>query len=111
MEIKWKIWLEEDDGKVFGDGPRELLSKVKELGSLRQAAKAMDMSYSKAWSIISMIEKNLDVELLQRQIGGSNGGGSELTEEGKEILIKYHKMEQEVDHTLQKIFQNFFNCC
>lgn len=109
MKLCWRIWLEKDNQKAFGRGPKELLNKVNELGSLRQAAKAMDMSYSKAWSIINMIENSLEVKLLSKKIGGSEGGGSELTEQGREILTKYSKLESEIDQTLQDIFQIFFS--
>ncbi|MGM0471110.1 MAG: winged helix-turn-helix domain-containing protein [Bacillota bacterium] len=108
MELKWKIWLEENENKIFGEGPKELLSKVDKLGSLRQAAVAMNMSYSKAWNVISMIEDNLGVKLLEKQAGGSSGGGSQLTQEGREILNNYRQLEIEVEEQLEKIFAQYF---
>jgi molybdate transport repressor ModE-like protein len=109
VELKWKVWLEAEGKKIFGKGPQELLKKVDELGSLRQAAAAMEMSYSKAWTIISRLEISLDFELLEKQIGGSDGGGSELTVEGKELLRKYQEIEERIAQELPVIFQEVFN--
>ncbi|MCK8827293.1 LysR family transcriptional regulator [Natroniella acetigena] len=109
MEVNWKVWLEVDEKKVFGKGPWELLKNIDELGSLRQAAAVMKMSYSKAWTIISRLEANLDFELLDKQVGGSNGGGSELTTESRKLLRKYRKLERRIAQEIPKIFQEVFN--
>ena len=38
--------------KCFGPGVAQLLHHVQEFHSLRSAAKAMNMAYSKAWTIV-----------------------------------------------------------
>ncbi|NLW07138.1 MAG: LysR family transcriptional regulator, partial [Clostridia bacterium] len=75
MKLRYKIWLE-NDGKVFGDGPYDLLSRVDKLGSLRAAAREINMSYSQAWELVNGLEQRLGFKLLRREVGGSRGGGS-----------------------------------
>lgn len=102
-----KIWLE-DNGKVFGDGPCELLEKIDKMGSLRKAAKDMKMSYHQAWNLVRMLEKNLGFALLKKQTGGIQGGGSSLTEEGKNLMNSYKQFRNEVNKNLDRLFECYF---
>lgn len=45
--------------KCFGPGVAQLLRHVQEFHSLRSAAKAMNMAYSKAWTIVKSSERIL----------------------------------------------------
>ncbi|KXG78243.1 winged helix-turn-helix domain-containing protein [Thermotalea metallivorans] len=109
MEIKWKIWIEKDQQKIFGRGPKELLLKVEKLGSLRQAALAMDMSYSKAWHLIDNLEKALGIKILDKKIGGAEGGSSLLTPEGKQLIAKYEQLETEAEKVILNLYQKIFD--
>jgi len=106
-KLRSKIWLE-DRGKVFGDGPCELLEKVERLGSLRRAAAEMKMSYRQAWDLIKMIEENLGFPLMERQAGGSRGGGSILTEEGRALMLRYGEFRREAGKSLDLLFERYF---
>lgn len=75
--------------KCFGPGVAQLLRHVQELHSLRSAAKAMNMAYSKAWTIIKSSERILGVQLLHTSVGGKSGGGAQLTEEAVRLLEAY----------------------
>ena len=83
-----RIFLHERGEPLFGPGVYELLILVDETGSLHQAAKSMGMSYSKAWRVTRQAEVHLGVTLLERQIGGPNGGGSVLTEDGRQLIVR-----------------------
>lgn len=108
MELGWKVWLKSDEKKIFGRGPRNLLIKVEEFGSLRKAAASMNMSYSKAWNIISNLEKNLEFEILNKYVGGIDGGGSTLTDEARELIKKYDEFERDVEENVKKIYGKYF---
>ncbi|MBR3561858.1 MAG: LysR family transcriptional regulator [Oscillospiraceae bacterium] len=79
------------DRKCFGPGIAELLRHVDELHSLRAAAQAMEMAYSKAWTIMKNAEEGLGVKLLDSSTGGKNGGGAALTEDARRILDAYER--------------------
>src|SRR3569833_534573 len=102
LEIKvgGKIWLESGGERFFGPGPMELLEKIGETGSISNAAKAMNMSYKKAWELINHLNAQTSFPVIIAQTGGEKGGGSTLTPEGTE-LIKYYK-------ALRKCFFFFF---
>lgn len=107
MQLCYKIWLD-NNGKAFGTGPYELLVNVERYGSLSEAANNLNMSYSKAWKMVNMVEKKLGFMLLNRRTGGFNGGGSSLTEEAKIFLHKYAAFEKEADELLNRLFQKHF---
>ncbi len=106
-KLRSKLWLE-NKGKVFGDGPAELLEKVDRMGSLRKAAADMKMSYRQAWDLIRMLEKNLGFSLMERQTGGSQGGGSSLTEEGRALMLRYSEFRWEAGNCLDELFERYF---
>ena len=67
------------ENKAFGPGAASLLEGIERFGSLRKSAADMSMSYSKAWTMIKNCERELEISLLNKKIGGKNGGGAELT--------------------------------
>lgn len=108
MKIYYKFWLENEKGKVFGDGPFDILNRVKRTGSLRQAALEIKMSYSQAWNLIRELEKKLGFKLLKRKIGGTEGGGSELTDEAIELQEKYYNFYQQAEVYIDSIYREIF---
>lgn len=93
----------------FGNGVAELLHLCDEHGSLNKACETMGMSYSKAWKILKRAEKDLDMKLLERVSGGTNGGGSVLSEEGKKFLHKYDEFQSRITQFAQEAFLDIFN--
>ena len=71
----FKIWLETDDGYVFGPGIYSLLTVIIEKGNLKEAAKTLDMSYRYAWGLLRKAEVTLGEPLVIFHKGGSHGGG------------------------------------
>ncbi len=96
MEIKSKLWIEMDGEPVFGSGRKHLLEAIDHSGSINQGAKAIKVSYRKAWSYIKAMEERLRIKLVDRQAGGRNRGGATLTQEAKEFLRKYELLEEGV---------------
>lgn len=107
MKLGFRIWLE-GEKKVFGDGPCDLLQRVERTGSLRRAAAEINMSYSQAWELFKTMEERLGFPLLNRQVGGSSGGGSTLTPQAKEIMGKYVKFREEAECVLQELYKKYF---
>lgn len=100
--------MDEDGEKVFGEGPYRLLLETEKAGSLRQAAANMEMAYTKALRLLTRAETALGYPLLTRATGGKSGGGSQLTEEGKELLRKYEAYRTESKAANRRIYQKIF---
>lgn len=108
LKLRYKIWIEKDREKVFGDGPLDILHRVKKTGSLRQAAEEINMSYSQAWNLIKDLEKRLGFNLLKRKVGGERGGGSEITEEARKLMTKFKLFREEADQSLNSLYKKIF---
>jgi len=103
-----KIWLRKKNDKVFGHGPCELLKRVENTDSLHQAARQMGMSYNKAWRLIRLMERRLGFPLLEKQVGGFSGGGSQLTSEAKDLVERYERFETDSIKAVEKVYQKHF---
>ena len=108
LKLKYKIWLEKDGEKVFGDGPLDILHRVERTGSLRQAAEEINMSYSLAWNLIKDLEERLGFKLLKRKVGGENGGGSQLTEQARDLMMKFEIFRDKAQKNLNLLYKEIF---
>lgn len=102
------VFLNDDGEKFFGEGPARLLRAVVNTGSLRAAAISMEMAYTKALTIIRNAENALGYPLVIRTTGGKSGGGSQLTEEGKEWLERYEAYRDACIQANSSLYLEFF---
>mgnify|MGYP000931706180 CR=1 FL=1 len=86
--------VEFDDEHYIGPGRVRLLELIGELGSISRAAKAMDMSYKRAWYLLEAFGACFGQPLVVRQLGGKGGGSAQLTKLGLEVIARYRAMEQ-----------------
>jgi len=108
LKLRYKLWIEKDGEKVFGDGPLDILHRIEKTGSLRQAAAEINMSYSQAWNLMKDLEKRLGFNLLIRKVGGEKGGGSEVTEEARELMMKFKMFHKKADQNLHSLYKKIF---
>ncbi|OOP56034.1 MAG: hypothetical protein AYP45_11370 [Candidatus Brocadia carolinensis] len=108
MNVKFKIWIEENGGVAFAEGRRMLLEAVDRLGSLNAAAKELGMSYRAAWGKIKATEQALGMKLLEVTTGGKGGGGATLTPDAKELISKYKKYTTRMSHLIKSEFERVF---
>lgn len=91
--ISSRIWISSEDGTILGGGRIELLIKIDKLGSISKAAKEMGMSYKKAWELVNSMNAHFPRPLVTAAVGGLNGGGSCLSETGKEMVRLFRSLE------------------
>ncbi len=77
-----------------------LLQALHQTGSINKAAQAVGMQYKTAWQKLDQLGNILPWPLLEKQAGGSGGGGTRLTPEGKELLRVCDSMQQEFSRFL-----------
>lgn len=103
------VFINENGEKFFGEGPAKLLSEIEKLGSLRAAAMSMGMAYTKAFKLIKNAESSLGFALITRVTGGKDGGGSCLTEQGKEWLERYEAYRDACKQANSRLYMEFFS--
>jgi molybdate transport system regulatory protein len=93
--------------RAFGPGKAELLEHIAAEGSISKAAKAMDMSYSRAWQLVDQMNNHFRKPLVESSTGGRKGGGAVVTTAGKDILTLFRKMEDKLKGDADTFFAEF----
>jgi molybdate transport system regulatory protein len=93
--------------RAFGPGKAELLEHIAAEGSISRAAKAMDMSYSRAWQLVEAMNEAFRKPLVEASTGGRKGGGAVLTPAGREVLEIFRKMEKRLQEDADAYFGEF----
>ena len=92
--IKSRIWIESEDKVLLGEGRVHLLKAIQEMGSLSKAAKSLNLSYKKAWQLLDSVNKSAKKPVTINSIGGKGGGGAELTEYGKSLVVVFDEINK-----------------
>ena len=86
----------------------ELLEWLDQTGSLMEACAQKGISYSKGRNLLKKIERQTGEKAVRKWTGGVGGGGTMLTEKGKDLIRNYRKMEACVAGTLTVAFEKYF---
>lgn len=78
----------------------DLLEHIRATGSISAAGRAMDMSYRRAWLLVSDLNRMFDKPSVESQRGGQKGGGAALTPFGEALLQRFRAMEQAMEQVL-----------
>jgi molybdate transport system regulatory protein len=82
-----------NSGVRIGPGKVELLRRVQDTGSISAAARAMKMSYKRAWLLIQSMNSLFREPVVSAATGGRKGGGASLTPFGLEVLACFERLE------------------
>lgn len=99
FQWRGRLWLEGEEGTFLGHGRVVLLERIREHGSLAQAARSMEMSYKHAWDLLDSMNRQAGCKLVETSRGGKSGGGARLTVTGERAIAvfwQYHAQFQEV---------------
>lgn len=105
--VRARLWIEGSCGGFLGIGKVSLLEAIAEKGSISQAAKAIGMSYKRAWQLVEDMNALGDTPLVTTETGGVHGGGTRLTERGLRAIATYHRLEKEFELFIQNSSQSF----
>lgn len=94
-----------DDEIAFGPGKADLLDAIRATGSISGAGKHMGMSYRRAWLLVDSMNRCFQKPLVDTAKGGANGGGTQLTELGEQVLQHYRALQREVAAITDKHFE------
>jgi molybdate transport system regulatory protein len=89
--IRLRIDLSPDS--ALGPGKIALLEHIDATGSLSQAARDLGMSYRRAWLLLDDINRMFTEPATTASVGGSGGGGAQLTDLGRAIVKAYREIE------------------
>jgi molybdate transport system regulatory protein len=110
IEFHYKIWISDKKGRgILGDGKWQTLKMIDEKGSLRAACNELGYTYRRTWGNLKKIEQFFDFPLLEKHRGGSEGGRTVLTQEGRRLVKAFDRFHSSVDSVIQKGFDKLIN--
>lgn len=96
-KLKVTLRVDFDRDTAIGPGKIALLERMRDSGSLSQAARDLDMSYRRAWQLLSSLNQSFREPLVLTAVGGSGGGGSTLTPLGEKVIAAYRDFERDIN--------------
>lgn len=81
-------------GLMIGPGKIALLERVRDEGSISAAARAMGMSYKRAWELVDEMNSTFFKPPVLTSKGGRSGGGASLSALGIELIRAYRALEE-----------------
>lgn len=88
--IRPRVYLDAD--VAVGPGKIDLLRHVAATRSISAAARAMGMSYTRAWQLIDAMNHGFG-DVVATATGGRGGGGATLTPAGEALVAAYEALE------------------
>ncbi|MFS0736381.1 ModE family transcriptional regulator [Sphingomonas sp. 1P06PA] len=82
---------------AIGPGKAALLEAIVAHGSISAGARAMGMSYRRAWLLVDAMNRAWPAPLVETAAGGSRGGGARLSALGRDVLDRYRRLEAELE--------------
>ena len=108
FELKMKLYLADPQGNQFmGIGVLWLLQHIDSFGSIRKAAAHMNLSYVKAHRMLTDLEQNLQLKMVERKKGGERREGASLTPAGRRFMEIYDRFQAAVKRQAEPLFAEF----
>ena len=91
----------------MGPGKAELIERIGKTGSISAAARAMRMSYRRAWQLVEALNHDFRDPVVTTAIGGTRGGGARVTPFGERLVRQYRAMESKASTAIAADLKRF----
>jgi molybdate transport system regulatory protein len=103
VSVAATLSLRRADKAFLGMDRIGLLEAVDRFGSITRAAREVGVSYKTAWDAVDAMNNVSERPLVRRAAGGHGGGGTVLTDEGKETVRLYRVLQGEHQRFLHRL--------
>lgn len=86
---------------AIGPGKIDLLRQVALTRSISAAARALGMTYKRAWLLLDTLNQGFGRPVVKTATGGKGGGGATLTALGSHLVERYAAIEARVNEAAQ----------
>jgi molybdate transport system regulatory protein len=91
--VNFRLRITRGDDIAVGPGKIALLEAIADAGSITGAAKALGMSYRRAWLLVDTMNRCFKSPVVDAEAGGRRGGGTALTPLGADVVRRYRRIE------------------
>ena len=92
-EAHFRLRITKGPDIAIGPGKIDLLEAIDKAGSITAAAKALGMSYRRAWLLVDMMNRCFRTPVVVAEAGGPRGGGAQVTPLGRDVVRRYRRIE------------------
>ena len=92
---------------ALGPGKAELIERIDQTGSISAAARAMGMSYRRAWQLVEALNADFRAPVISTAIGGQRGGGASVTAFGRRLAARFRTMEDKASAAVAADLRRF----
>lgn len=105
--VRIRIRSASGDFYAMGPGKAELLTAIRETGSIAAAGRRMDMSYQKTRQLVDELNQSFTGPLVEGFKGGTHGGGARLTDLGEQVLGAFLGMQKKAEAAVRSELEAF----
>lgn len=95
LKIKLQVYC--GDEIAMGPGKADLLDAIDAQGSISAGARAISMSYRRAWLLVDAMNRCWAKPVVETAPGGTARAGARITPFGRQVLGGYRALQQRVD--------------
>jgi molybdate transport system regulatory protein len=92
---------------AMGPGKAELIERIARTGSISAAARAMGMSYRRAWQLVEALNAAYKQPVVVTAVGGERGGGARVTPYGRRLAARFRSMEDKASAAIAADLRRF----
>ena len=92
--MQFRLRIRRGEDIAVGPGKIDLLEAIETSGSITAAARALGMSYRRAWLLVDTMNRCFRKPVVEAAPGGKRGGGAQLTVTGAEAVRRYRRIEK-----------------
>jgi molybdate transport system regulatory protein len=96
-----------DGEPAMGPGKAALIERIAAAGSISAAARAMGMSYRRAWQLVDALNTSFTEPVVTTATGGRHGGGAVVTEFGRRLVDDFRAMEARASAAIASDIERF----
>jgi molybdate transport system regulatory protein len=101
--VRGRVWLEKDGELYMGGGREMLLERIDKMGSIAAAARSMKLGYRNAWLWVEAANRLAPSPLVEKGVGGAEGGHARLTDEGRKAVEQYKQLRSKFERFLNQV--------
>jgi molybdate transport system regulatory protein len=92
--VQFRLLITRGTDIAVGPGKIDLLEAIAKTGSITAAARALGMSYRRAWLLVDTMNRCFEGPVVAAETGGKRGGGTQLTATGRRAIAHYRRIEK-----------------
>ena len=105
--IRFRLRITVGGDIAVGPGKIDLLEAIAATGSISAAAKALGMSYRRAWLLVDTLNRCFQSPAVEAVTGGARGGGARVTAFGLRLVAEYRAMEDKASSAIAGDLRRF----